>query len=143
MPKLLTIILLLAFAGCSSQPPRVYGVVNHLAQPVSVHELLGSPEAFDGKEVSVIGVAQFDFGFSALYTSKDDLAHNTFSYVGIESLSTDLLNEKASLVKLTGKFVLVEGVFHMQPRAWNTICVGRCWPTGYLSNVHRAQAWYP
>jgi hypothetical protein len=106
--------------------------------------LLGNPEEFDGKMVRVVGVAKFDFGFegmSALYTSKDDLSHSSFSYVGIDSVAPILGDEKVGLEALTGTFVLVEGIFHMVPREWDRLCIGKCWPTGYLSNVSRVQAW--
>ena len=136
--------MLLSLVACSTQPTRMFGSANTLAKDVSVQELLGSPNVFDGKEVRVIGVAKFDFGFegvSALYTSKDDLAHSTFSYVGLATLDSKLFKYKASFEGLNGQFVLVEGVFHMVPKNWGTVCIGVCWPTGYLSNVNRVQAW--
>jgi hypothetical protein len=144
MPKLPAIFLTLAVTGCTSGLPRVYGYANQSAQEVSVQGLLGNPQEFDGKVVRVVGVAKFDFGFegvSALYTSKDDLSHNSFGYIGIDSVAPILNGESVSLEALTGKFVLIEGVFHMVTRESHSVCIGKCWPTGYLSNVSRAQAW--
>ena len=137
-------LIFLTLVGCSTQPAHMFGNAETLAKDVSVQELLGSPDVFDGKEVRVIGVAKFDFrfeGVSALYTSKDDLSYGTFSLVGIASFDTELTKHKASFAKLTGKFVLVEGVFHAVPKNWGTVCIGTCWPAGYLSNVNRVQAW--
>ena len=122
----------------------MYGVPDQNAQDVPVQQLLGNPKEFDGKLVRVIGVVRFNFGFegvSELYTSKDDLLHSTFSSVVIDSLAVNLEKDKEELERLTGEFVLLEGTFHMTPRNWNATCYGYCRPTGYLSNVTRAQIW--
>ena len=123
----------------------MHGIVNSGAQNVSVQELLGNPPLFDGKEVRVIGVGDFDLGFegvSAIYASRDDLLHNTFSYISIGSLDPALDAYKTSIEDLSGKYVLVEGVFHAEPKYWSTtVCIGACSPAGHLSNVTRIQAW--
>jgi hypothetical protein len=71
MQRLLALILAIAIGGCSTQGVRSYGTVSSKAQNVSVQELLGNPRLFDGKEVRVVGVGDFDLGFegvSAIYT---------------------------------------------------------------------------
>lgn len=145
MQRLLALILAIAIGGCSTQGVRSYGTVSSKAQNVSVQELLGNPRLFDGKEVRVVGVGDFDLGFegvSAIYTSRDDLRHRTFSYISISSLRPSLRANKEAIEGLSGKFVLVEGVFHLEPKYWSTtLCFGACSPAGRLSNVNRIQAW--
>jgi len=145
MQRFLTLILAIAIAGCSRQGVRSYGTVSSEAQNVSVQELLGNPRLFDGKEVRIVGVGDFDLGFegvSAVYTSKDDLLHRTFSYISITSLEPNLRANKEAIEGLSGKFVLVEGVFHLEPKYWATaVCIGACSPAGLISKVNRVQAW--
>ncbi len=122
---ILVCVLALSFAasGCAtgdpSQPPRYdWGERNHLANSVSMIELVSQGERFEEWPVRVTGVAVFDRETSLLF--RDQQSAN----LDAESLFLDL---KESLVTLglssedldclTGRYVFVEGVFKNEPRS--------------------------
>lgn len=50
----------------STAAPRHLGVINAMAQDVSVEQLLAHPETLDGKNVRAIGVAAIDPAFAGI-----------------------------------------------------------------------------
>jgi hypothetical protein len=112
--------------ACTSLP-RTWGKVTLESHNVSVYELLGRPDYFDGQPVRVVGVAGFDFGYegvSAIYGSVADL--------------------------LNGRFILVEGTFRSLERRRNpnaaetvvTVCIGvTCNVSGVIESVTRVSEW--
>jgi hypothetical protein len=155
---------LLVIAGLSScaSTPRISAAPNNQRQVgwgtarqeihnVSVVELLGRPSEFDGQPVRVIGVASFDFGTegrSAVYATTDDERHVTNSFVRIESLSPSLTAPLPGLEKLTGQFVVIEGIFRAKPLqripqvpGRELVCAADCRTSGTLEEVNRVSVW--
>jgi hypothetical protein len=133
---------LLVFAGLAhgGQPAPVE------ARFVSVYALLGDPDRFDGKVVRVIGVASFDSGFEGewrLYPTADDHEHRTGSGIWIGSLAPTLEAHKKDFDSLTGKYVIVEGLFKFFPAhepPAGASCVG-CNDAYTLQEVSHAEEW--
>ena len=117
----------------------------------SVYELLAAPGRFDGRAVRVIGVAGFSFmhnGISGVYATPDDFRHNTQALIEIAGFEPGVLAQEQALMRLNGKYVLVEGVFQARPapprqptEGETLICVGRCWGSGFLNAVNRVSPW--
>lgn len=138
-------------AGPIHQQQIGWGTRLQEVHDVSVIELLGRPSEFDGQPVRVIGVAQFDLGFegsSAVYASTEDQRHVTHSFVGIASFSPGLAAPRGELEKLTGRFVLIEGIFRARPLyriprvpGSTTVCVGDCGTGGTLEDVSYIGLW--
>lgn len=143
-------LLLLGLSACTNRSVSI-GQARLEVHEVSVQELLGNAEFFDQQPVRVIGVARIDFSFeavSALYTSKADMAHRTYSYVGLGDFNAELTKDKELLESLTGQFILVEGIFitsHRTPIDTEDdemkICFGGCGASGYISQINRIDTW--
>lgn len=136
------ICLLILLSACSTLAPRRAGVTSLTAQEVSIGELLGHPEAFDGKNVRVIGVAAIDLGFegaSELYVDQAAYRHVTFSRIGIGEFAAPMMADPKLLKNLSGHYVLIQGKFHMVSLDPDTssICLGACWYgyRGYLDPI--------
>lgn len=143
--KMWVFALVLCLSGCATDPPKQFGDVDMSASTVPLESILARPELYDGKSVRVIGVADFDFGFegeSAIFPSTEDLAHRTFSGIGVESFGLGVKGSERGLEQLTGKFVLVEGVFHKSTQSPGSICLRGCWPAGTISPLTRVAEWF-
>jgi hypothetical protein len=138
-------------SSCGVTSGLSFGVSRPEVHEVSVHELLGRPSDFDDQPVRVIGVAGFDSGFEGrlrIYTSTEDQRHLSNSFVRIAELSPTLGAKPEDLAKLTGTFVIVEGIFHATPlrripesTGARTVCTGDCGTSGILVDVNRVSRW--
>ena len=147
--KISPILLLLAtmLAGCASSPGESDNVGY---RQVSVSALLTRAGEFDGEPVRVLGVARFANGDKrppALYASSDDERRSTDNFVEIGSLSPALSAAAGTLDNLTGKPVVIEGIFHARllnkvPQKPGVVfsCVGDCRTSGVLEDITRVSA---
>jgi len=118
---------------------------------VSVNELLARAEFFDKQPVRVIGVASFHFGFeasSSLYASVDDELYGTYARVNVRSFEEELNASDKQLEEMSGKWVLIEGIFHSIPRTKFkeddlVICPRGCPQPGYIKEINRVEVWRP
>jgi hypothetical protein len=144
---LIGISLTLFLPACATSRVEDFGVAHTESLNVSVQELLGRPDFFDGHRVRVIGVAQFEFGFegvSEIYVSSEDFKRATNSYVEIKSFSKALSSNERALKALSGRFVLLEGVFHKPEFRWpqeGSVCLGVCKTSGTIEHVSRVRKW--
>jgi hypothetical protein len=150
--RCLVLLVVLAIAGCAT-PGRTWGTASANAHDVSVYELLGRPDYFDGEHVRIIGVAGFDFGFegvSGIYGSAADQRHRTNTYVALQGFAADISSARKDLERLNGHFIIVEGVFRsLNTREKNdpdaselSICVGSgCNTPGVIETVTRVSEW--
>jgi hypothetical protein len=133
MSRILVLIIILIIQGCGdSQEPcgderRYYEINNVTICPVSMINLIATPEKYDGKVVSVTGFYARGFELSGLFFHKDDLLiRNRFNALWVNTSSDDSLRnwvpEKGSaneewlddLVSekdASGNYVSVIGVF--------------------------------
>ena len=101
---------------------------------VNMIQLLASPEKYDGKIVSVIGVGELDFESYYLYLSKDDYRFRTGNRIGIRLGERATPYEEAQ--KYNGKYVIVEGMFEKidgDPRYYNV--------TVKIKDISRYELW--
>jgi hypothetical protein len=143
--KIWAFVFVLCLSGCANGPLKQFGDVDMSASAVPMESILARPELYDGKPVRVIGVADFDFGFegeSAIFPSTENLAHHTFSGIGVGSLGPGVKGSERGLEQLTGKFVLVEGIFHKSVQEPGSICLRGCWPAGIISPLTRVAEWF-
>jgi hypothetical protein len=147
LKSLIGISLTLCLSACATPRIQDFGAAHIESLNVSVQELLGQPDFFDGHRVRVVGVAQFDFGFegvSGIYVSSEDFKRSTNSYVEITSLSKELSSNKESLDSLSGQYVFLEGVFHKPAVSWpqeGGLCLGVCKTSGTIEHVSRVRQW--
>jgi hypothetical protein len=148
--KLVGIILVSLLLSACAQTSTTWGNVAQQAHDVSVQELLGRPEFFDGQPVRVVGVAGFNFSFealSAIYATDEDRKHFTLSYIGIANLAEKIERNKKELEKLNGEFVQIEGTFRATKRVKfeqgkdMVICARHCGSSGFLYDVHFVSKW--
>jgi len=75
---------------------------------VSMVQLLSNPERYNGKTVRVVGYLWIEFEGTALYFHKEDKINSlTKNGIALNLPEKSLKDEK----KLSGQYVLVEGVF--------------------------------
>ena len=147
MKGILTFVLL-AIAGwaVAGQVPLPDSEARADAREVSMYSLLGNPERFDGKVVRVIGVAYFRSGFEGrwlLYPTPDDEAHSTGAGIEIGNLIPTLTEHRERFDSLTGKYVIVEGVFKFSPAREppsGMSCSG-CDDSFTIQDVSRLEEW--
>ena len=106
-------VLLLVFcvmaAGCGRQS---YGEPSQVAEGVSLLTLIANPEAYDGKHIRVVGVVNVGFECDALYVSSEDYKVGiTKNAVYLEFAQMTIDAPYDELKKLSGKHVVIEGVF--------------------------------
>jgi hypothetical protein len=126
------------------------GTPTNVVHEVTIPELLSRSDFFDGQPVRLIGVADFNFSFEehpSIFLSKDDARFHTYNQISIRSFLPKLASSTAALRKLSGKFVLVDGIFHANlrqkigPSSPLTICNNGCLEPGYLGEVGRVRLW--
>jgi hypothetical protein len=150
MPNKSFAILVVAtlLAGCASTDFDQIGSDPDYSIDVSPYQLLAAPEKYDGRLISVMGVASFDFSFegiSFIYPTKDDYRYQTDSYIRLYTFSKELSAQRATLSQLNGRFILVAGIFHAQaiPDPTPPGQIGCLWPGcnggGYISEIRYVQ----
>jgi hypothetical protein len=103
--------------------------------PVSLMQLIASPERYDGKVVRIIGFVHLEFEGNAIYLHREDYEH------GITANGLWLDRPKC-LTRVGGKpftsgYALVEGVFKAQERGHMELF------SGTISYIVRCQRWGP
>ena len=108
--------------GCSGESDSGGSVdAETLPYRVSLHRLVFEPEVFDGREISTVGVAvptEFDRSQLQLYLTKDDarhLIHPNSIWVDLRGAEKEIGAD--TLAGLFGKYVVVEGTFHIEGRS--------------------------
>jgi hypothetical protein len=87
---------------------RNLGDVRRDSETVSLIRLVSNPEAFEGKAVRVEGILRVEFEGDALFLSEADLRHR----ISKNGIWIDIPEKwLPQLEKLSGHYVLVEGVF--------------------------------
>jgi len=89
-----------------------YGDENVYAIPVSIINLIATPEKYDGKEIRVVGIGCIEFEGNAIYLSTEDWKIGNYKnaiwlawdYEQFEKIEVEL-------IKLNGKPVVIEGIF--------------------------------
>ncbi len=152
---------LLLISGCATESVSRfhYGTSIQASHSVSVPELLGNAEWFDGEPVSVQGVALFRrdrFMTSGIYMSEEDWANWSDAYIYFE-LPEDFSEAWDEALRLDGTWILVQGVFRLNRRGSLptpdenvgqgnelgivTICGVHCGSPGYIE-VHRISGYF-
>lgn len=98
---------------------------------VSFFELLGSPAAFQGKRVRVVGFAHVEFEGKGLYFHKEDFENGLVK--NALWLNVDLMHPE--FTALNDRYVIVEGVFKAGPRGHFGIFGGA------LAEISRYDPW--
>lgn len=147
--NLLIPVVLIALSACASDVKSFdYGNVLLAAHKVSVYEVLGNSDWYDGEPVYMVGVADFAFGperASGLYASTSDYRHATYAWIALE-LSDDTKGLRERFRALNGRYITVSGIYHSYgkkriptPEEQNdpnstliTICLGLCGAAGYI-----------
>ncbi len=144
-------LLIVAASALAQSDEFDWGKPRRNVHEVSVAELLGRPDFFDGQPVRVIGVAQFSFEFeagSSIYLTKEDAKHNTQTRIDI-LFGPEFSGPKSDIAALTGKYVAVEGVFQMLQRDpirgqgdGLTVCFRQCPAAGYIEDINSVGLWW-
>ncbi|MUV15459.1 hypothetical protein [Noviluteimonas gilva] len=137
------IVLAWANIAFAAQPA---GSASPEARQVSIYSLLGDPQRFDGKLVRVIGVADFYSGFEGkwrLFPTPDDREHFTHAGIEIGKLAPELQAHRESYDALTGKYVILEGIFRFEPAREGDplLFCTTCDDTYTIVDVDRLEAW--
>jgi hypothetical protein len=148
--RLSFVLLVIATAALAQSDVFEWGKTRSHVHEVSVAELLGRPEFFDGQPVRVLGVAQFSFEFessSAIYLTKDDAEHSTQSRIDVW-FGPEFSGPKDSIAALSARYVAVEGEFHMLRREHIlgtekgiSVCIRQCPAAGYIDNINSIGSW--
>lgn len=102
----------------SDEPPWGLGVPLALLAPpsgepvaTSLLQLIGSPDAFDGRRVRVIGFAHLEFEGEGLFLHREDfenLLHKNALWLDVPL--------KPEFIAFNGRYMIVEGTFISGPR---------------------------
>lgn len=100
------------------------------AIPVSLIQLIATPERFDGKLVGVIGFCNLEFEGDALYLHREDFESSLLRNAVALQVPPSL---RAQRKELSGQYVIVEGRFEAPEPGGANI-----W-AGYLEGVRRLE----
>jgi hypothetical protein len=136
----------LVYAGLAQS--QEIGHTRSVVQQVSFEELLANAASFSGQPVRLIGVADLGEKFEEsrrLYFSREAFSNRTYQYLDVE-LADDLVVANAeALGKLTGQYIVIEGIFTYDPPAkidpieskgQIEICLGSCPTNGVLGEIN-------
>jgi hypothetical protein len=135
--KPFAVLLICVTAAAAQDTPlkpvrSMAGAVRHDAIGVSIIRLVASPKEYDGKAVRVLGYLNIAFEHNAIYLHREDLEHG-LSINGLWIAATrEMMLE---LRKLSGQYVLIEGVFDSQNTGHGNLF------SGAIVEINRAQAW--
>lgn len=121
---LLPVLLAIAFLGsaASAGEPR----------NVSMIQLIASPQQYEGVNVRLIAFLNLQFEGDALYLHHEDYDRGIWS----NAIGIDLTDsQRSGFVKLSGGYVLVEGIFHAGESGHLGIFAGS------IHEVTRVQSW--
>jgi hypothetical protein len=115
------------------------------AHELSLEELVGNAALFSGQPVRLIGVADLSVEFEArpkLYFSREAFSRRTYQYVDVEFSDVWVANYGVPLEGMTGKYVIIEGIFSYEPPErfqasdGGVICVPSCPTNGWLHDIN-------
>jgi len=116
--KHLCALLLLLVAGCATSqlPYRNWGSPGAVSD-VSLVQLIGNPEQFEGKPVRVVGAFRLEFEGNAVCLHADDVrARISKNCLWISLDYKKLASTEEVLSSLNGHYVLLEGTFTAKQR---------------------------
>jgi hypothetical protein len=108
------------------------GTVRHDAMGVSLIRLIAAPQEYANRVVRVMGYLKIEFEGNAIYLHQEDREHGLYKNGLWLEAPGEMMKE---LQKLSGRYVLIEGVF--EPK--NTGHGGLF--SGAIIDINRAQAW--
>lgn len=117
MVTILVMAALVSMTGAALQDKSTSG-----AELVSIVRLIATPEAYDGRRILVVGVAQIEFEQDLLYLSRADFENRVLpNAIRLSFAWKDPLRDGS----LSGRYVGVEGVFRRKQPGTRSIQVGR------------------
>lgn len=99
---------------------------------VSMIQLIANPQQYDGKPIRVIAFLNLEFEGNALYLHREDFDRSIVSNAVWISLEDDQVRTSR---KLSGGYVLVEGIFSAKDRGHFGMF------SGSIQQVTRIQGW--
>lgn len=97
----------------------------------SLVQLIANPMALDGKLVRVIGFLNLEFEGDAVYLHKEDFEHA----ISRNAIWVDIPDNIKDRAKLSGNYVLLEGIFDAKERGHMGMF------SGAIQKITRAQVW--
>lgn len=115
-----------------------FGQISNNAESVSLINLIGAPDKYNGKIVRVIGVTNIQFEGNSIYLNREHLINGVTKNALWLSLNCEAIGKSEDeLSQNNGKYGLVEGVF--KHRAHGHMGVF----SGTIDNVTRFMPWPP
>jgi hypothetical protein len=99
---------------------------------VSLVQLIANPERFDGTRVRVVGFCWLEFEGNAIYLHREDCEHRIVNNAVWLQLGWPVAERYASV---SGKYVLVQGVFSAQHRGHMGVFAGS------MDEISRLDVW--
>ena len=99
-------------------PLKVLDIVG----PVSIVNLIATPEKYDGKKIQIIGYLHLEFEGDGIYLHKDDYL-NAITANGLWVNFSEKLTKKTSLKDYSDNYVIILGTFKKESKGhmglWN------------------------
>jgi hypothetical protein len=122
MNKCLLTLLLLSFTFCvvgqkkinverdtsEVSPLKVLDIVG----PVSIINLIATPEKYHGKKIQIIGYLHLEFEGDAIYLNKEDYLHSIMAN-GLWVNFSDKITKTKNLKDYNDNYVIILGTFNM------------------------------
>jgi hypothetical protein len=124
LKALLTIFTALALVSASARSAEIHDV--------SMIQLIANPEQYEGLPVRLIAFLNLEFEGDALYLHREDYQKSILSNAIWISLTKQ---QVGSLKKLSGGYVLVEGIFRAKDRGHLGMFAGS------VEQITRIQTW--
>lgn len=116
------VTILVAAALASTMGAALQDKATSEVELVSIVGLIAAPEAYDGRRILVVGVAQIEFEQDLLYLSPADFESRVLpNAIRLSFAVKDPLRNPS----LSGRYVGVEGVFRRKQPGTRSIQVGR------------------
>jgi hypothetical protein len=103
-----------------------------IPEDVSIIQLIGSPDRFDGRIVRAVGFLHLQFEGNALYIHSEDFEHQIYKNAIWLSADPGLLEEAE---KLNGQYVIVTGTFSASNRGHRSMT------SGALIGIREIDSW--
>ena len=133
---LLFAIILLAVAVCSSVGSawQEAGTASDRPLPVSLIQLIATPDAFHGKYVMVHGFVRIEHEGSAVYLHRDDCEH-MLTRNGLWLAASDSAPEGSKEAQVNNRYALLVGQFNAKSKGHRGL-----W-SGSIEKIARMEAW--
>jgi hypothetical protein len=112
--------------------PVSVGAVRHEAIDVSMIRLIAAPQEYSKKVIRVIGYLNIEFEGNAVYLHKEDFERSLTTNAIWVDAKPEIMKD---LKKLSGQYVLLEGVFEGSDHGHMGLF------SGALREIHRGDAW--